>query len=275
MRVLAMNCATAAVAEGDGILAGDGTSIDAFHRGRFHLVQPKGGGHRSGIDAMLLAAMVPGAFKGSLVDLGAGAGAGGLAVLSRCTGASAMLVDNDPIMAACARATLALAANAALAGRASVLEADVTLTGAARRMAGLGDDSFDFAIFNPPFNDPADRRTPDGRKQAAHVMEAGMWDVWLRTVTAIVRPGGGMALIARPQSLRDILQAIAARFGGLIILPVHPHPQSAAIRVLVTGVKGSRARMQMRPGHVLHDKGSDAFLPFADAVNNGLAGFQD
>ena len=30
-------------------------TIDAFHRGRFHLVQPKGGGHRSGVDAMLLA----------------------------------------------------------------------------------------------------------------------------------------------------------------------------------------------------------------------------
>ena len=30
-------------------------TVDAFHYGRFHLVQPKGIGHRSGMDAMLLA----------------------------------------------------------------------------------------------------------------------------------------------------------------------------------------------------------------------------
>ena len=34
---------------------GDGISetIDAFHRGRFHVIQPKGRGHRAGMDAML------------------------------------------------------------------------------------------------------------------------------------------------------------------------------------------------------------------------------
>ena len=31
----------------------DTHTIDAFHRGRFHVMQPKGGGHRSGVDAML------------------------------------------------------------------------------------------------------------------------------------------------------------------------------------------------------------------------------
>ena len=31
-------------------------TLDAFHRGGFWLVQPKGSGHRAGIDAMMLAA---------------------------------------------------------------------------------------------------------------------------------------------------------------------------------------------------------------------------
>ncbi|MFC6490557.1 methyltransferase, partial [Nitratireductor sp. GCM10026969] len=48
-------------------------TIDAFHRGRFHLVQPAGKGHRAGLDAMLLAGAVPGNFSGRLADLGAGA----------------------------------------------------------------------------------------------------------------------------------------------------------------------------------------------------------
>ncbi|TGV74768.1 methyltransferase, partial [Mesorhizobium sp. M00.F.Ca.ET.158.01.1.1] len=75
-------------------------TVDAFHRGRFWLVQPKHGGHRAGMDAMMLAASVPSSFGGRLADFGAGAGAAGLAVLSRCPGAQAVLVERAPEMAA-------------------------------------------------------------------------------------------------------------------------------------------------------------------------------
>ncbi|TIW14778.1 MAG: methyltransferase, partial [Mesorhizobium sp.] len=50
-------------------------TVDAFHRGRFWLVQPSQGGHRAGMDAMMLAAAVPSGFSGRLADFGAGAGA--------------------------------------------------------------------------------------------------------------------------------------------------------------------------------------------------------
>lgn len=246
-------------------------TVDAFHRGRFHLVQPKDGGHRSGIDAMLLAACVPEGFSGSVVDLGAGAGAAGLATAARLEAAHVTLVENDPLMAECARRTLALPQNAGLAARTRLIEADVTLKGTARRAAGLDDDAFDFAILNPPFNDPRDRATPDARKAGAHVMGPTLFEEWLRTVTAIVRPGGAFALIARPESLPAILAANGGRFGALKLRGVHAHAGAAAIRLLVTGVKGSRARLAMLPPHILHAAGSDAFLPEADAVNNGLA----
>ena len=58
-----------------------GETLDAFHRGAFYLVQPSAKGHRSGIDAMILASAVPADFKGKVADLGAGAGAAGLAGL--------------------------------------------------------------------------------------------------------------------------------------------------------------------------------------------------
>ncbi|TIV63582.1 MAG: methyltransferase, partial [Mesorhizobium sp.] len=38
-------------------------TVDAFHRGRFWLVQPRQG-HRAGMDAMMLAAAVPSVFSG-------------------------------------------------------------------------------------------------------------------------------------------------------------------------------------------------------------------
>lgn len=248
------------------------TTIDAFHRGRFMIVQPAEGHHRAGLDAMLLAATVPDGFSGHLADLGAGAGAAGLAVLSRCADATATLVENDPAMIACARETLAHRGNAAFAGRADILDADVTLAGRVRTAAGLAPDMVDHAIANPPFNDARDRQTPKAGRAAAHVIDAETLTAWIRTAAAIVRPGGRFGLIARPAMLGDMLVAMEGRFGGLALRAVHPRPDAPAIRVLVEGVKGSRARLTMLPPVVLHPPGSDTgFTDEADALINGRA----
>jgi len=246
-------------------------TVDAFHRGDFFLVQPRGRGHRAGMDAMMLAAAVPSSFSGRLADFGAGAGAAGLAVASRCKQARVVLVELSPDMTEYAQLTLAHADNAHLAQRASIIEADVTLTGKRRQAAGLADAAFDFVIMNPPFNAGVDRPTPDPLKREAHVMIGdGSFEGWLRTAAAVVRPGGGMAIIARPDSLAAILAALKGRFGGAAILPIHPRAETPAIRVVLRAVRGSRAGLALYPPLVLHAEG-DRFSVRADAINNGLA----
>ena len=246
------------------------TTLDAFHRGNFWLVQPAKGGHRAGMDAMMLAAAVPAGFAGRLADFGAGAGAAGLAVASRCPSSQVVLVERSPEMAAFARQTLAHPANSHLAGRVDLLEADVTLTGKVRVAAGLGDGTFDFAIMNPPFNVKADRATPDILKRSAHVMDDGLFESWLRSAAAVVKPRGGLAIIARPVSLAPLLAALEGRFGGAEIVPVHPRSDQKAIRIIVRAVRGSRASLTLSPPLVLHDEG-DRFSARADAINNGRA----
>ena len=246
-------------------------TIDAFHHGGFFLVQPAHKGHRAGMDAMLLAAAVPDGFSGVLADLGAGAGAAGMAALARCENAKAVLVEKSAEMAEFAHQSLALEQNARFKNRITVLQADVTLSGSQRRTAGLQDRSFDFVIMNPPFNSSQDRRTPDAVKAEAHVMEDGLFEHWLRTVSAILKPDGGLALIARPQSLADILNALNNRFGGISIVPVLPKPEAAAIRMIVTAVHGSRAALSIRPAIVLHDGASRDFTVEASALINGEA----
>lgn len=248
-----------------------GTTIDAFHRGAFHLVQPARGAHRAGMDAMMLAAAVPGGFSGRLADLGSGAGAAALAVAARCPLARVTLVEREPDMAGFARSSLALPGNADVASRADILLADVALTGNARRAAGLADDSYDFAIMNPPFNDGRDRQTPDALRKAAHVMEDETFERWLRTAAAIVRPRGGLALIARPQSLGEILAAIDGRFGAAEILPIHPRPGAVAIRIVLRAVRAARKPPSIASPLFLHDAGGDRFSIHADAINNGRA----
>jgi tRNA1(Val) A37 N6-methylase TrmN6 len=246
-------------------------TIDAFHRGAFHLVQPSDKGHRAGTDALMLAAAVPSGFSGMVADLGAGVGAAGLAVLSRCPQAKALLVERSPEMVEWAQRTLALEANAVFANRATILSADVTLTGAARRAAGLADNSVDFAILNPPFNALPDRSSPDGLRAEAHVMTPDLFETWLRTAAAIVRPKGRVAVIARPQSLADILAAFAGRFGRAQIVPVLPRADKAAVRIVVRGELGSRAALSILPPLVVHNLTGNGFSERADAINNGRA----
>ncbi|MGJ8571821.1 MAG: tRNA1(Val) (adenine(37)-N6)-methyltransferase [Hoeflea sp.] len=243
-----------------------GYTVDAFHNGGFFLVQPSESGHRAGMDAMLLAATVPDGATGVLADLGAGAGAAGLAAINRLPNLSAVLVERAPVMVDCARRSLGLSENAHLTARASVIRADVSLNGNQRRDAGLADYSFDHVILNPPFNSGSDRKTPDALKAEAHAMETDdLFERWLRTAAAILKPGGQVSIIARPESMAEIATALGKRFGGIEITPVIPRSGCDAIRILVTAIKGSRARMSLRdrilvhqgPGHELSERMND------------------
>lgn len=246
------------------------STIDAFHRGKFWLVQPKDG-HRAGMDAMMLAATVPTDFTGTVADFGAGAGAAGLAVIARCPSARAVLVEREPAMAEFARRTLRHAGNAAMASRAGVVVTDVTLTGKRRTEAGLADRAFDFVIMNPPFNMRDDRSSPNPLRRAAHVMDGDIFEPWLRTAAAVVKPRGGLAIIARPQSLETILTALTGRFGNARILPIHPRIDAAAIRIVVRAVRAARGALSLEPPLILHQTGSDRFSARADDINNGRA----
>lgn len=250
---------------------GPDSTLDAFHRGRFWLVQPKDKGHRAGMDAMMLAAAVPSAFAGQLADFGAGAGGAGLAVAARCPGARVVLVENSIEMLGFARQTLAHPANRAYAGRVSLMAADVSLTGKARTAAGLADGGFDFVIMNPPFNAGHDRATPHELKRDAHVMPEKLFESWIRSAAAVVKPRGGIAIIARPQSIAEVLGALAGRFGRIEILAIHPRPGVAAIRIVVRALRASRAGLSLMPPLFLHEEGSDRFSARADEINNGRA----
>lgn len=248
-----------------------GHTLDAFHRGRFHLVQPQRG-HRAGMDGLVLAASVPDGFSGQVTDLGAGSGVAGLAVLSHCPHARALLVERDPDMALAARLTIGHPANRALAGRVRVVETDVELAGKARTDAGLLDRSADFVLMNPPFNAADDRASNDMLRRDAHVLRDGLLAAWVRTAAAIAAPGAGIAIIARPASLPELLNLLDGRAGGVEIVPIHPRASEPAIRVLLRGWKGSRAPLQLLPPLVLHEGPSNQLTGRADAIINGRMG---
>ena len=249
-------------------------TVDAFHRGRFQILQPKGRGHRAGMDAMLLASLVADDAQCRVADLGAGAGAAGMAVASRLEKAEVTLFELSAEMVDFARRSLELPANADFAQRVSVRQADVTLRASARIEAGLQDGYFHHVILNPPYNDAGDRKTPDALKAAAHAMTDDLFEHWLRTAAAIMVPGGQMSLIARPQSIADIIAGCGKRFGGLEITLIYPRAGEDAVRMLVTGIKGSRARLTFRAALTMHDHGSNSFLRDVDDLSNGRVAYR-
>lgn len=251
----------------------DRTTLDAFHRGRFHLVQPQKHGHRAGLDAMLLASALPRSLRGTVVDLGAGSGAAGMAVLSRCPEASAVLVENAPSMIDCAGQTLAHPFNESLASRARLIAADAGAPAQERRAAGLVDNSADAVILNPPFNDPRDRSTTDPLRRQAHVMTETLLDDWLRTAAAMARASAWCVLICRPRHLDAALSAMNGRFGGLRLRFVQARSDTPAIRLILRGRRNDRAPLTVLPALILHAEDGGAFTPEAEALINGEAEF--
>ncbi len=168
-------------------------------------------------------------------------------------GLEAVLVEMDPVMASCARQTLELQANSALSSRAKVLEADIRMTGARRREAGLADAAFDYVIANPPYYTPDERPSPDARRKLAHVMDDGGLEAWMRTAAAILKPRAVAFFVWRPQQLGELLEAAKGRFGGLQVLPLHARSDAPAGRIIVRAMRGSRAPLVLLPGIVLHE----------------------
>ena len=246
-----------------------GLSCDAWLGGRLSLVQPRRG-HRVGSDAALLAAAAECA-EGRFADVGAGVGAVALAILSRLPRLSADLVEIDPGLA---RLAADNATRNGLAERARILQLDIC-DARARREAGLAADEADAVVTNPPFFELGTvRLSPDEARAQAHVLaeQSGGAPLprWIRACLAILRPGGRFLMIHRPDALPSILAAVEKRLGALAILPVQPRAGAAAHRLLVSGVKGSKAPLRIAPALVLHET-DGRMTALADAIHRGEA----
>jgi tRNA1(Val) A37 N6-methylase TrmN6 len=223
-------------------------------------------GHRAGTDALLLAAMTPPGASGIILDIGAGAGAVGLVAALRSPQAQIGLVDIDAT--ACMLAHDNIRANE-LEPRMRVFRADI-LTPASRRAAGLCDEQAALVLTNPPFFDPdLVRVSPDSDRARAHVCVAPL-SAWVRACLALLAPGGIFAMIHRADALADCLSSIGSRLGGVSIRPVHPRAEASALRILVRGVKGSKAPLRLEPPLVLHEEGG-RFTPEALRVGFDLS----
>jgi tRNA1(Val) A37 N6-methylase TrmN6 len=246
--------------------------------GRLSLAQPKRG-HRAGTDAVLLARAIGDQGAAHIVDLGAGVGTVGMIAALFAPAAHITLVEIDPAMAALAMAN---AEANGMAERVRTIVADVLCP--RRADFGLEDGCADIVLTNPPFLTQGNSRTsPDPQRARAHVMAEGDLALWLRRASAILKPKGRIVIIHRADALPDVLACLGQSAGQGIgqatgrggmgevrVLPVHAKANDAAIRILVTARKSSRAPFALLPPLILQDN-DGRFTPLAESLHRGAA----
>jgi tRNA1(Val) A37 N6-methylase TrmN6 len=173
------------------------------------------------------------------------------------------MVERDVRLAALARRNIE---RNNLAGRVHLIEADVARPASIAVAPGLEAESFDQVLANPPFHvEGRGTAASDPIKAGANAMPDGDLERWVRFMARMARPGGSATVIHRADALQAILGALAGRFGGALVLPIHPREGEPASRVLVRAIKGNRAALQLLPGLVLHNA-DHSFRPLAEAV---------
>jgi len=250
------------LAHGETIGKRSNVTSDAFLGGRLTISQPADG-FRAGLDSVLLGAAV-GHSAGDLLDLGAGVGTASLAALADHEALTATLLELDPEAAALARQNIA--ANGFTA-RARVLELDLTAAGRARSAAGLIADHFASVIANPPFFETG--TAPSSSRAASRHMSPEKLDAWVKSAAAHAAPGGEIIFIHIAERLAPLLQSIEARFGGITVLPLTPREGEPAHRILIRGIKGSRAPLTLLASRALHTPAGRTFRPEFDAIFRG------
>jgi tRNA1(Val) A37 N6-methylase TrmN6 len=130
--------------------------------------------------------------------------------------------------------------------------------------------TFDYVLFNPPYDTPGEGRAPAPAKRAAFVSEHPIGD-WIKVWSNRMRADACLTLIHRAHRLGDILAALEGRLGGAEVFPIYPSAKTKARRVIVRAWKGSRAPLKLFRGLALHPNEADRakYTPEAEAILRG------
>ena len=223
-----------------------GVTDDTLLGGKVKFRQPATG-YRAAIDPVLLAAAVPDAVQGRVLDLGCGAGAAMLCLARRREDLTLVGLERDDKLAQLAKFNIE--ANG-FGNRVSVVTGDL-LEPPPQVVVG----SFNAVIANPPFLDPEQATaSPDAQKAAATVEgDANLVD-WARAAARFVRPSGFVVFIHRADRLAALRAALEqSGCGGLVLSPLWPKAGTEPKRMVVVGRRGDKSDVRMANGLILHD----------------------
>tara|TARA_R110002096_G_scaffold8802_3_gene35753 strand:- start:6229 stop:6972 length:744 start_codon:yes stop_codon:yes gene_type:complete len=218
------------------------TSLDSFLDGRLRIAQPVNG-YRAATDPVFLAASVPVQAGQSVLDVGCGVGVATLCLNTRVSGLDLVGVEIQSEYAELARE--------------NAVRNDVQVVVENSDLATLSADFrtqvFDHVMTNPPFFEPNKQSTPkNAEKTVAHVETLSL-PTWIALSLRRLRPKGSFTIIHLSERLPEILGALNGACGDLRVLPIASRVGKPAKRVLVQGIKTSKAPMRLLAPLIVHD----------------------
>jgi tRNA1(Val) A37 N6-methylase TrmN6 len=232
---------------------------DALLGGRIRIRQPARG-YRANIDTLLLAAAVEAPSGARLMEAGCGVGAALLAVAARSENTHLLGIERDQNIAAIARENVALNA---MPQRIQIVTGDALDSG-----ANWGVFAGVFA--NPPFDREGAVRAPAEARRHAHITEMSLQQ-WVGALANRLSGGAALTLIHRAARTPELLAAFEGRLGGVELIPIRPHADAPAKRIIARGRKGSRAGLRLLRGYDLHDRSGAKYTPEIEALLRGEA----
>ena len=153
---------------------------------------------------------------------------------------------------------------------ARLAEVDVAASGRVRAAAGLASDHYAAVIANPPFFTAAQGTlAPEAGRAGARHMPVDALDRWVKTAAGSAAADGEVIFVLPADSLAAAVGAFTQRFGAIAILPFPPRPGGDASRILVRGIKGSRAPLTLLATRAVHVSEGAAFSPEIEAALQG------
>jgi len=240
----------------------DELTDDAFLGGKLHCLQPAKG-YRSGLDAVFLAASIPARPGDITLEAGSGTGIASLCLAATVENLKVVGLEINPHSIELAHQN---AVRNGFEKTSTFIEGDLSRSFKYLEQNGIGQNLYDHVFANPPFfAEEAAQVSPDAGKARANVMGTEGLDRWLKFLTAVVKPHGTITIIHRAEALHALTASFEGRAGGLKIYPLYPKAHMPASRLIVQGIKGSRAQSTLLPGQIMHqDDGT--FSPEVQAI---------
>ena len=178
-----------------------------------------------------------------MLELGCGAGAAILCLMTRVAGLEATGVEMQAPYADLARHN----------AKANGLALEVVTARIEALPKALSARAFDHVIANPPYFDANSVTSPkNASKEIAHEAPAEMLALWVDVARRRLRPAGQLTLIHRVEALPRLLAALEGPFGDISVIPITSRRDRASERVILRARKGRRGPMSLQAPLVMH-----------------------
>ena len=242
---------------------------DAFLGGRINVLQPEKG-YRAGIDAVFLAASIPIKPGQTALEAGLGVGVASLCVAARVPEVHITGVEVAPRYAIVAEENIK---RNGFGANLQVINGDIKEATRKDLTQWPPAASFNHVYANPPFFDEDKvRQSPISLRNAARSFGPEDLEKWVKVMAALAVPRGSVTIVHRADSLGRLLSAFTdCNIGGIHVAPLYAREGSPASRVIVQGIKGSKAPMQLLRGVVLHDQANGFTAPASSILRQGAS----